>query len=1512
MRVIKRDGEYEAVSFNKVLQRIRKASKGLTINPDVLAQQVLSQIYDGVKTSEIDELTGQLAASLSTNHPDWGTLASNIVVSNHQKKTSASFSQVMIELSNQPKGSYISEEILALCRNPDLAARIDAEIDYSRDYLFDYFGFKTLEKAYLLRDAKRLIKERPQHVWMRVALALWASNLDLAFETYHALSTKKFTHATPTLFNSGTPRQQLSSCFLLSMKDDSIAGIYETLKDCATISQNAGGIGLHIHKIRAKGSIIRGTNGTSNGIVPMLRNYNATARYVDQCFTPDTLVYTTGGAKPIEEIGVTDRVLSSKGTYEKVLLPVRHQYAGPMLEIQVKGSIVPVRTTPEHQIMALTGQEIGLNFRTIENRLEKGYAVMDFHDARDLQVGDFLVFPIPTYEADIHQLTEDDCRMYGILLGDGYISGSSAGVRLSTVTKVETADFVRSYLGARGIHITEAFDDSPNSVKLIWSSTHVGFKFTRAQLYNDKMKQVDPAFLHLPKPKIVKVLQGLIETDGCVGEKEITVEVTSDSIIEAIRYMLLRLGGLSSGYTRNRVGNVSSYKNITTRLPTTVIRIPRIPEILELFDAPASRCFTFMRYGNNLLSRIEKIDETFYDGIVHDFEIDGPHDYTVSHLGLVHNGGGKRNGSFAIYLEPWHADIEDFLKLKLNTGMEEDRARDLFYALWIPDLFMKRVEANMDWTVFCPDEAPGLDDVWGPAFEDLYHKYEAEGRGRKKINAQKLWFQILDAQIETGTPYLLYKDPCNAKSNQQNLGTIKSSNLCVAPETYVLTDQGQFLIHELEGMQVNVWNGDKWSETTVHKTGSQQRLLTVSLSNGADIHCTPYHKFLVRDGYTDKGSVKDATRIDASELKEGMKLAKCDLGLVEGNPEEDIPHPYTHGFFCGDGTVNIGASKKPIKICCLYGEKKKLIDKLAIKSTSGAEDAAGRINTTLDQSIPEKFYVPMNASLKCRLQWLAGLLDADGTVSVNGDNESLQLASIEYEFLDRVRLMVQTLGIQSKITKLYDARQTMLPDGKGGRKMFDCKPIWRILISSSGLYRLKNLGLLCHRLMFEGKKPQRNAEQFVTVVSVADYGRIDDTYCFNEPENHAGIFNGVLTGNCTEIIEYSSKDETAVCNLASISLPSCVVHGASGYTFDFDILRKTVGIATRNLNRVIDINFYPTPETERSNMRHRPVGLGIQGLADVFALLKYDWESPEAAELNQLIFEYMYFEAVSQSMELAKKEGPYSTFAGSPASQGKLQPDLWNVTPMTEKRGTLDWTSLRSAVVAHGLRNSLLVAPMPTASTSQILGNNECFEPFTTNIYSRRTLAGEFTIVNKYLMTELREAGLWTDFLKQEIVARNGSVQGIASIPAEMQARYKTTWEIKQRTLIDMAAARGAFIDQSQSLNLFVADPTYSKLTSMHFYAWKAGLKTGCYYLRSKAPVVAQQFTVDPRLLTAISSGGKVAEIVSDSEDDDDSEDEKEKEKEKSPQGMTAEARKQLLERLAAEADAEGCLSCGS
>jgi ribonucleoside-diphosphate reductase alpha subunit len=1119
MQVIKRNGSKEDVSFDKVLNRIRIVADGLEVNPTLIAQRTLLRIYDGVKTSELDELAAQLSISLMTTNLDYGILASRMAISNHHRNTSDKFTDVVKSLVNQTiektgeKTSNVSQELVDICEK--YGDRIDTKIDYTRDYNFDYFGFKTLEKLqYLLRDIKGKTVERPQHLFMRVALALWGSvDIDRAFETYDLLSQKFFIHATPTNFNAGTPRQQLSSCFLISMKSDSIVGIYDTLKDCAQISKYAGGIGLHIHDIRAKGSLIRGTNGTSNGIVPMLRNFNDTARYVDQCFTPDTLVYTEDGPKLIEDVSITDKVLTSEGIYHKVKMPIRHEYNGKILEIQIKNAIYPIRVTPEHQVMALQGQAKGLNFDIIRNRLEKSLVKPEFVDAKELQIGDFAIFPIPTYEKDIEEMTEEDCRFYGIMLGDGHISSAASGVTLNLTSKLDTFNFIKEYLANRGIKYNTYEDNICVDIK--WSTATPRFKFTRNQLYDTEgHKKWDTPLLHLSINKIKQILRGIIETDGCVGEKEIAIELSSLGLIESIRYALLRMGALSSGYTRNRVGSVSSYKNITTRLPTNVIRVPRIKEITDMFpNAPKGEFFSYLTYDNYLYSRIQNVTEVNYEGIVHDFEIDGPHDYTVAHLGIAHNGGGKRNGSFAIYLEPWHADVEDFLMLKKNTGSEEERCRDLFYALWIPDLFMERVEKNTLWTLFCPSEAPGLADVYGDEFRALYLRYEAEGRGRKQIEAQKLWFKVLDSQIETGTPYLLYKDAANKKSNQKNLGTIKSSNLCV------------------------------------------------------------------------------------------------------------------------------------------------------------------------------------------------------------------------------------------------------------------------------------------------------------------------------------------------EIIEYSSPDETAVCNLASIGLPMYV--DAKKRAFDYDKLKEVVKVAIRNLNRVIDINFYPTPETSNSNMRHRPVGLGVQGLADVFALMRLSWESEKAADLNQRIFEHIYYAAVESSCEIAEKEGTYSTYEGSPISKGQLQYDLWGVKPLTEKDGTLDWALLKEKVVKHGVRNSLLIAPMPTASTSQILGFNECIEPFTSNIYTRRTLAGEFIVINKHLMKDLEKLGLWNENMKQQIIVRNGSVQGIELIPDSIQALYKTSWEIKQKVLIDMAVARGAFICQSQSLNLFVADPNYAKLTSMHFYTWKQGLKTGLYYLRTRAPVMAQKFTVDPELQKA-------------------------------------------------------------
>jgi ribonucleoside-diphosphate reductase alpha subunit len=791
MHVIKRDGTREPVSFDKVLARIRKAARGLQVNYTRLAQLTLAEIHDGVHTTELDELAARIAVSYMTTHPDWGTLAAQIIVSNCQKNAPTTFSACVEELAaltdgrGEPAPALHADVITFVRAN---SAALDAIVNPANDFLLDYFGFKTLEKAYLMRGRDRRVVETPQYMWLRVAVGIHYSfpdALDRIRETYELMSAKAFTHATPTLFSAGTPRPQLSSCFLIAMKDDSIDGIFDTLKQCAQISKYAGGIGLHVHNIRAQGSLIRGTNGQADGLMPLLRVFNNTARYVNQ--------------------------------------------------------------------------------------------------------------------------------------------------------------------------------------------------------------------------------------------------------------------------------------------------------------------------------------------------------------------GGRRNGSFAIYLEPWHADVQSFLKLKSNTGSEEERARDLFYALWIPDLFMKRVEAGGDWSLFCPHEAPGLADVVGAEFEALYERYEREGRARRTVPAQKLWSDILVSQIETGTPYLLYKDAVNAKSNQKNLGVIKSSNLC------------------------------------------------------------------------------------------------------------------------------------------------------------------------------------------------------------------------------------------------------------------------------------------------------------------------------------------------TEVTEYSSPDETAVCNLASIALPYFIDTDASGNrTFNFDKLRKIVAVIVRNLNRVIDINYYPTPETRRSNMRHRPIGLGVQGLADVFAMLGLQWEEPAAAHLNQEIFENIYYAALEQSHVQALQEGPYETFRGSPASQGLLQPDLWSTEPSAAtlsgsatrvgptclSADYLDWQALRVKVAHDGIRNSLLLAPMPTASTSQILGYNECIEPFTTNIYTRRTLAGEFVVVNRHLVADLMAAGLWTGDLKERIVAANGSVQGIAEIPDDLKARYKTVWEIKQRTLIDMAADRGAYICQSQSLNLFVQDPTIAKLSSMHFYAWRRGLKTGIYYLRTKSAVQAIKFTVDPAMARAAAAPAEDKECL--------------------------------------------------
>ena len=717
----------------------------------------------------------------------------------------------------------------------------------------------------------------------------------------------------------------------------------------------------------------------------------------------------------------------------------------------------------------------------------------------------------------------------------------------------------------------------------------------------------------------------------------------------------------------------------------------------------------------------------------------------------------------AIYLEPHHADIMAVLDLKRNQGDEHLRARDLFYAMWISDLFMRRVEANASWSLFDPGTAPGLDDVWGDAYVALYERYEAEGRAIERVPAQDVWFAILRLQIETGVPYMCYKDAANAKSNQGHLGTIKSSNLCVAGSTRILTTRGYKEIESLEGQQVSVWNGRQFSECTVRKTGTLQKLMRVHFSNGAEIACTPYHKFYI-------SKAADAVEeVVAADLRLGQKLAPWDLPTMI--PTTDIEREWT----------------------------------------------------------------------SAKLRWLEDVFDDNGYIETNADGaKSLFFTPkiLEKSYLDDLVQMLQTTGVHSTISSVAGCR--------------------RLEIDSTGLVHLIKLGFRPQHLDVSnpcGENPRVYGGHSVRVTGLCEQDDLQDTWCFSEPLRHMGMFNGVLTGNCSEIMEYTAPDEIAVCNLGSLSLPAYLVADKPGALprdpYDFAALHAATKILARNLDRVIDVTFYPVPEASASNARHRPIGIGVQGLADVFFALGVPFDSETAAELNRQIFATIYHAAVETSAELAIELGAHPSHPGSPASRGQLQFDLWGVEPCIVPVGrrrdgaTLmrSWNDLRALASSTGLRNSLLLAPMPTASTAQIMGNTEAFEPVTSNLYSRTTLAGTFTVVNTRLMRDLLALGLWTPSLKNQLVAAEGSVQSL-DIPAPLKAVYKTAYELSMKTLIDMAADRGAYVDQSMSLNMFVAEPTFRKLSSMHFYAWRKGLKTGMYYLRSKAASGATKITV--------------------------------------------------------------------
>ncbi|MFK5969299.1 MAG: ribonucleoside-diphosphate reductase subunit alpha [Candidatus Marithrix sp.] len=1327
MFVIKRNGNQERIMFDKITFRVSKLCYGLNmdfIDAVEITQKVISGVYPGITTVELDTLAAETAAFMTTKHPDYALLAARIAVSNLHKETKKQFSDVMTDLynfedpQNKRKMPLLSKLTYGhIMANKDL---LNSAIIYDRDYNYQYFGIKTLEKSYLLKINGKIV-ERPQHMLMRVSVGIHGTDIDSVIETYNLLSERWFIHASPTLFNAGTPTPQLSSCFLLAMKEDSIDGIYDTLKMCANISKTAGGIGLNAHCIRGKGSYIAGTNGTSNGIVPMLRVFNNTARYVDQCVKPETIIYTSKGPLQIQELlQDEDEIINLTGSVEKVQNILEHPYNGPIWSISTDYSSSPLEITPEHPVYVLHDQG-NVSTDIIQNRLEKGLIQYEWCDVKDIKIGDMLVHKIPTYEKDL-ELTEDDCYMYGILTFTGGMDNDDTTHVLNLPTKNKIIiNFVKEYLEKK---VVKYYLRTKGVItKFYWDKTvNLPFKFS-----DFNTAGITSRFLNLPINKIKFIMNSFVDyfiKDNC--NNYITIKDCNYYPYESLRYLALRLG---------KVLTFQPYDSHKFKI--TLVENPRL-------------------INQMILSKVTSKISTTYSGVLYDLQMKEEHNYMI-HNGIIHNGGGKRPGAFAVYLEPWHSDIEDVLELKKNTGAEELRARDLFYGLWVPDLFMERCESNGMWSLFSPDVTPDLENCYGEEFEKLYVKYEQAGVFTKQIKAQELWFKILESQIETGGPYMCYKDHVNKKSNHKNLGTIKNSNLCVAPETLILTDQGHRRIDQLSGSNVNVWNGVEFSKVMVHQTSPMTELIKVNLSDGTYLECTPEHKFVVVHENVEK-------RINAEDLTEDHVLIKWTCPIISNG--EDLPNAYERGF-------------------------------------NGS------------------YTVPFRAKLSDKLKWLSGCIDVGGFTHTN----NVRIRSNNRKFLNDVMLLLQTMGCFSNLVEYFK--------GIG---------VYFLDIQGSYISKLTSLGLKTERVNLDSLEiDYLESRESVRMTSIEHTHRMSPTYCFNEPKRHMGVFNGINCSNCTEIMQYSSPDEVAVCNLASISLPMFIQKGV----FNFTKLAHVISVMTRNLNKIIDINYYPVEEAKVSNLRHRPIGLGVQGLADAFILMRYPFESDQAKLLNIQIFETIYYAALETSCQLAQESGTYETYQGSPISEGKLQFDLWNMTP-TDLH---DWATLKARISEHGVRNSLLVAPMPTASTAQILGNNESVEPYTSNIYTRRVLSGSFQVVNNHLLKDLTEMGIWNDNIKNQIIADNGSIQNISIIPDDIKLLYKTVWEISQRTLIDMSADRGAFVDQSQSFNVFIKNPNFGSLTSMHFYAWKHGLKTGMYYLRTRPAVDAIKFTVDQNSL---------------------------------------------------------------
>ena len=1360
-------------------------------------EAAIGSIKYGITNEKVLEQLALSCNDKSFIHTQWSLLAGRIQMEIIHREVPSLFSASTIKL--QP---ILSQEYFDFVL--ENAKSLDEMVRPNNDFNFDIFAVSTLRKSYLahlkVSDGSFLM-ETPQYMYLRVATYLHFPQLKSIEETYISLSNGDYAHATPTLFNSGLKKPQLSSCFLLNVEDN-LPSISKAWHDQAIISMNSGGLGCDYSKLRHSEI---GQHGFSRGIVPWLKITNEILKTVDQCFGPDTIVYSSTGPKKISEIVAGDKLIAENGSFNRVAKVLQYNLDPEvtLYNFKIRHYLEPVVVAGCHPILAFKFPKEN-SFLELAMQLKDGKINPEYIDVSMLNEDYFVALPIPKKVKDMPNITLDDCRMYGIMLMNGDVSKNRNEFKICL--NGDTEKFVEDYLKHHNLQILKTI--SKNNIKTYtWVANPKVFPFNRQSFYtSNSQKTITPSMMHLPIDKSMQIVKGILESAGHVVEKEkIEIFHTSRSLVECIRFILLRVGIPIRGDVLE-----NGYK----------LYIPRTYAICKLLGSgEPTKTSSYFLYDGKIWSRIVSntiISRENTAGIdsIFDLEMEGDSEETKNYMTCVaqaHNGG-KRKGSGTIYLRDFHIDIFEFVELR-DEGPEEMRAKDLFLGLMISDLFMGRVERDETWSLFCPNKAKGLADKWGKEFEDLYLQYEKDKIYSNQVKARDLWQNILKMQIKKGMPFILFMDACNAKSNQKHSGTIRCSNLCVSGDTQILTDRGNIKIEELRDQEVNVWNGFEWSSTVVRKTGVKKQLLNVKFSNGVTLQCTPEHKFYIREA---------SEEIQAQNLKKGHTIIKWNVPIVE-----------------------------------------KVLEKR------------------------EPFYF---LNVDERVELIRTYIFAFGRLIKNDCGDSLELFQTNNETLQNIRLVLLTLGIDTTIT---EQRGYIV-----GFIASNVKDGYSLNISPKGVQKLIEFDFKLFNLE-QREVPEEDI--LVTIESVEPGNPSATTYCFTEPKRHMGVFNGILTGQCTEILEVTSKDEIASCILASLSLNKCVEYNSmiGRMYFNFDKLERLTRELVRNLNQVIDRNYYPEdiPEIRYSNMLHRPLGIGVQGLADAFALLDISWiipninktreepedayvTSPKAKKLNDQIFETIYFAAVKESIELAKIQGYYPAFAGSPSSQGKFQFDLWQENKkgnQSEKGKRLrqefyerpksrytfeQWNSLRYDMIKFGLRNSLLTTIMPTASSAHILGNMEAVEPFTELIYARTVLSGQFLIINKHLIRDMEEIDMWNPDTVEKIIAHRGSISEIyPPLSANgkiverlnfLKLKYATVFEIPQKTLLELAADRGVNIDQTQSQNCFMSRPTKKKLNAYFFHAWQLGLKTGMYYLRQKALTDPINFTMNTNVNTNV------------------------------------------------------------